>query len=400
MFERFPFQLHVSAYEGAVVEQLISTMTEPDPRLLQSAVIEATYAARDPDLLPRLRSLRIPYGIDPQFMRFVNEGFQNRRYLVELPYAPARPFLPSSWGARQESAARGAIDFAEGLEADFCLVPALPMTKASLSQAKALQHAHHFAYDMVATTTGKPVVAYAGVSAAVLKSPFAVYERLLDRPFAGVYVQPLRLHPRQDSVEALIRYASFLLEGKSYGFRVVAGRAGTFGLVLMALGVDAVDSGLGERETYDLGALDREPVRTRDSRRRGGRQRMVYLVPLMTSVPEASAKFILHHPALRARFICEEGECRYGDLEAQSDNPRAHFFHSRPAELSELRACPSPELRIQLVGQRLRAAVDLAATVNRVIEQDGQKPLPLDHLQRWSSVLTRLAAVLATRRGL
>ncbi len=292
------------------------------------------------------------------------------------------------------------MEFAADHEADFYLVPALPMMKPNLRQAKTLQTAHQFAFDIASDIASKPVVAYVGASSAVLRSPYAVYERLLDRPFAGVYVQPLRLHPRLDSVETLIAYTNFLLEGKRYGLQVVAGRAGTFGLVLMALGVDAVDSGLGERETYDLGALDREPAVRLEAKRQGGRQRTVYLVPLMTSVPEDSARLILRHPALRARFICEEGECKYLDLEAQSDNPRAHFFHSRPAELDALRMCSTTELRVQHIGQRLRSAVDLATTVNRVLVQDGQKALPLGHLQRWSSVLTRLAAVLATGRDL
>jgi len=398
VFEDLPFQLHVSSYEGADVEQLISAATEPDPRLLDSVVLEATYAARDPDLLARLHSLKVPYGIDPQFIRFANTGFQKKPTLAALPYAPSRPFQPPSWGRAEELAARGAIAFAAERDADFVIAPALPILKPNLPHARAFQSAHHLAYDLTATTTGKPVVAYVGAASGVIRSPFAVYERLLDRPFAGVYVQPLRLHPRQDSVETLIAYTNFLLEGKRYGFRVVAGRAGTFGLILMALGIDAVDSGLGERETFDLGALDRErPIRDK-STRSGGRQRMVYLVPLMTSVPETAARLILRHPALRARFTCEEGECRYLDLEAQSDNPRAHFFHSRPAELAALRDCPSPELRIQHIGQRLRAAADLASNVNRVLDQDGQKTIPLDHLLRWSSVLTRIAAVLATRR--
>lgn len=300
-------------------------------------------------------------------------------------------------GLREQSSCEGALAFAAERDADYLLVPALPVLKPNLPHAKAFQAAHHLAFDLVSGTS-RPVVAYVGASSAVIKSPFVVFERLLDRPFAGVYVQPLRLHPRQDSVESLISYANFLLEGKRYGFRVVAGRAGTFGLVLMALGIDAVDSGLGERETYDLGALDRERPERDRTRSGGGRKRMVYLAPLMTSVPEASAKLILRHPALRTRFICEEGECRYLDLEAQTDNPRAHFFHSRPAELDALRACPTDETRIQHIGQRLRSAVDLAATVNRVLDQDGQAALPLEHLRRWSSVLTRLAAVLATRR--
>jgi hypothetical protein len=330
-------------------------------------------------------------------MRFANEGYLRKRSIATLPYAPASRLKPPAWNATVRVSAEAAMHFAEDREAAFYLVPSLPLYKPTLSEVKAFQESHHHAFDWARGRSARPVYAYVGASAAILKSPFAVFERLLDRPFDGVYVQPLRLHPRQDSVEALVAYVSFLLEAKRYRLRVVAGRAGTFGLVLMALGVDAVDSGLGERETFDLGALDREAPARQSRERSGGRQRTVYLVPLMTSVPEPSAKRILRHPALRSRFICEEGECRYLDLEAQTDNPRAHFFHSRPAELSELRSRETLELRVQFIGQRLRSASELAMTVNRVLEQDGQPPLSLGHLQVWASVLTRMAAVLATR---
>jgi hypothetical protein len=395
---RFPFQLHLSAFEGNTVEQLISAATEPDPRLLDAAVIEAAYAFNNPALLPRLRFLRIPYALDPQTLRFANEGFVRRPSLVRLPYAPSKRLRPPAWDDRVERTVRGAMEFAAEHDADFYLAPALPLYRPTLPEVKAFEAAQNAAYDCFGESRRKPVYAYVGASSAVLKSPFAVYERLLDRPFAGVYVQPLRLHPRQDSVEALVAYAAFLLEGKRYGFEIMAGHAGTFGLLLMALGVDAVDSGLGDRETYDLGALDREPNPTRVRRGGGGRARSVYLAPLLTTLPAEAAKRLVRHPSLRARFICELGECQYLDLEAQIDNPRAHFFHSRPAELAQLRDRPNLELRIQLIGQRLRSAVDLATTVNRVLDEDSQPLIALDHLKRWSSVLTRMAAVLATRR--
>ena len=397
MAPRFPFQLHVSSFEGKTVEQLISAATEPDPRLLDSAVIEASYARNNPELLPRLRFLKIPYGIDPQMLRFANEGFVRRRSLVRLPYAPAARLRPPLWNGDVERTILGAMEFAAEHDADFYLAPSLPLYKPTLPEVKAYEAAQNSAFDFFGESRRRPVYAYVGASSAVLKSPFAVYERLLDRPFAGVYVQPLRLHPRQDSVETLVNYAAFLLEGKRYGFEIQAGHAGTFGLILMALGIDAVDSGLGERETYDLGALDREPAEPRVRKGGGGRARSVYLQPLLTSVPDEAAKRLVRHPALRARFICELGECQYLDLEAQIDNPRAHFFHSRPAELAELRARRTPDLRVQYVGQRLRAAVDLATTVNRVLSEDAQPTINLSHLQRWSSVLTRMAAVLATR---
>lgn len=395
----YPFRLHVSSYEGKAIEQLIGSVTEPDPRLLDEVVVEATYAATDPPLLPRLRHLGIPYAVDTQTVRFANPGFLGKPTIAGLPYAPPASIRSGRAGDRFDEVIRGAMAFAASHDADAYLAPALPIYAATLPEVRQLQSSHQVAFDlMVSDVPSRPLYAYIAPSLSVLRSPFAVYERLLDRPFAGVYVQPLQFHPRQDNVERLVAYVAFLLEGKRYGFRMIGGRAGTFGLILMALGVDAVDSGLGERETYDLASLDRPPRPTADNARTGGRARFVYLGPLLTSVPHATAEFVVKHPALRGRFVCEQGECRYGGLEAQLDRPRAHFFHVRPAELDELRRRPSLEMRVQWVGQRLQSATELATVTNRVLNADGQATIPLDHLQRWTSVLIRMAAVEALRR--
>lgn len=394
----YPFRLHVSSFEGKTVEELVGSLTEPDPRLLNEVVVEAAYVSSDPPLLPRLRHLRIPYGIDLQTVRFANQGFVRKRSIASLSYAPKSRISPSRTNSSFDDIVRSSMSFADDHDADFYLAPSLPMYAPTLHQARLLQRSQELAFDLVGRDVSThPIYAYVAPSLSVMRSPFAVYERLLDRPYDGLYVQPLRLHPRQDSLERLVAYASFLLAGKQYGFRVFAGRAGTFGLVLMALGVDAVDSGLGERETYDLTSLDREERPRPNRTKNGGRQQLTYLQPLMTSVPLEDAKRLLNHPALRNRFICELGECQYGGLEAQLDRPRAHFFHSRPNELSELRDRTTTELRIQYVGQRLKEASDLALYVNRVLAEDSLPLIPLDHLPRWNSVLIRLAAILATR---
>jgi hypothetical protein len=210
-------------------------------------------------------------------------------------------------------------------------------------------------------------------------------------------VQPLRMHPRQDSVERLVRLAQFLLASQDVGLPVIAGRAGTFGLVLMALGVYAVDSGFGERETFDLASLDRERKERDEGDRKGGRAKFAYLSSLLTSIPTVTAQLLIRHPALATSFVCEEGECRYGGIEAQVDRPRAHFFHARPAELAELRSRPTVELRVQYIGERLRRAIELGDRVNRVLADDGHAPIHLDHLRNWDAVLVRVAATVAGR---
>ena len=74
--------------------------------------------------------------------------------------------------------------------------------------------------------------AYPGI--AVMRGRFSVFDRLDARAFSGAYVQALNLNAKRDSLEKLASYTSFLEEGRSAGMPIIAGKPGTFGLILGA----------------------------------------------------------------------------------------------------------------------------------------------------------------------
>ena len=60
----------IGNYDSRAIEQALAgaTLFEPGVRL-QAAVVEATYAAREPPLLKRLREEDVPYFLDLQALR-------------------------------------------------------------------------------------------------------------------------------------------------------------------------------------------------------------------------------------------------------------------------------------------------------------------------------------------
>jgi hypothetical protein len=240
----------------------------------------------------------------------------------------------------------------------------------------------------------RPMLAAAYPGASVLRDRFSLFERL-DRTFAGAYVLPLQLDPKRDSVERLVAYARFLENAQGLGLPAVAGRAGVFGLVLAAFGIDNFDAGLGERESFSLTRLDYERKARPDGPRNGGRQRRVYVWQLRTILPAQDVEQLLAIKGLQAHLMCDLGECRFGGTRYALEYPREHFMHARAAELDQLRARRTTPLRVQLVNDWLRTAIEGARLVNRMRGELGQPPLDFDHLENWRAVLARVATPIA-----
>lgn len=242
----------------------------------------------------------------------------------------------------------------------------------------------------------RPLVAQIAPGRKALADPQLVVRRLLDYPVDAVYVQPLRLDPVRDSLEKLAQYVRFLDALSAAGLRVVAGRVGAFGLLLLALGIDAFDSGLNRAEAFELAGLnraltDRERKRKRDGKT-GAADRRIYLELLKTTLPGRHANRIIGDRNLRGRFTCTLGCCRHGGFEELPDRRRPHYLWVRHHEIEELRARPTDGMRADLVHEQLRDAREAASVVRRTL---GKQTLDLphfQHLERWIGVLARESA--------
>jgi hypothetical protein len=391
MFDGLPFVLHVTMDLGKSLERLLAPASigkQPVP--LGGAVLTADYAATQPGLIERLTEAGVPFVVEPQSIRFASPRFLSIRRLAALPYAPAEPLDPARWTDAHERMVREALRFQADIGVSHYMVPALPYERPTPDRLNTHRAIHELALSLVGTdgVPRRPIVAMAVPGSQTIRSPFAVFSLLADRAFDGVYVQPMRLDPKDDSVEGLVRYIRFLELGRQEGLPILAGRVGVFGLLLNALGVEAFDSGLGDHEAFDLRSLTRPPKETGSSGG-GQRDRRIYFPKLLTTLPEARARLILTSRTLRPQFACETGECRLG-FDAMVDGARAHCLHSRADDLAALRALPTRGMRLELVERRLKTALETGRLVNRVLGDDGQPPIKFDHLDRWLAALARV----------
>jgi len=394
--------LHVTQHDGRSLERLLAPRRPgelaPAPG---GAIVQASYVHRDPALLLRLADGRIPWAIEPQSHRFATSGFLNIDAIGGLPYAPSSALNPATFGNAHRTMVRSSLEFQARHEPTMYVVPSLPVAKPSASVLRAYEELHKYAFSLNGTQgiPYRPILATAYPGTPVMEGRFSVFDRLADRAWAGVYVQPLQLDTKRDSVEKLVAYVRFLQEGNAAKLNVLAGRPGAFGLLLGALEVALWDCGLGGGDSFSLSRLDRPPRTDEDGNRKGGRARPVYLRPLMSAVREADADWLLMSPALGAQLACTVGECRNGGRRYALERPREHFLHCREEELRELRELRSRSLRVPFVHDRLQEAISTARLVNRVREDGSQARLDFDYLDRWLGVLARVAAGVAAGRA-
>lgn len=393
--------LHVSQNDGRTVEELLTPRNPLDrSRSVGGAVVDATYVARDPALLARFAGAHIPWATDPMSCRFASPGYLSAASIASLPYAPSTPLSLTAKTRDLDRMIRRALEFQAAHEPALYMVPSLPLPRASTRALAVLQHTHEVAAELNGSIgiPHRPMLAtvYAGLS--VMRGRYSVFERLSDRAFSGVYVQALQINAKRDSLEKLVTYAEFLRHARDTGFRVVAGRPGTFGLVLSAFGIDGFDSALGDGESFSLARLVKPKVSDPAKPRRGGRQRRIYFSKLLTVLGEDDSGAILSNKAVRAQLACGIEECEY-DITNPLSDPRRHFFHARLRELDALEHLRTESLRVQHVRQRLDEARDSGRLVNRVWREMGREEIDFGHLDRWLGVLTRVATGVAVRSG-
>jgi hypothetical protein len=363
-------------------------------------VIESTFAATSPPLISRLAELGVPYIVDPLSLRFADDQFLSTKRVADLPYAPGQPLpaLGSRDSARRLLVSQ-TMEFADRFGSCAYLLPGVPLSNDDSSQPVNLA----IVDDAVALNgndvPSRPIVALVAPNRATVRDPYSLLAPLLDKGVDAVYIQPTRFRPLEAGPEDLLAYLALLAEARRLGFHVLAGRTGAFGLLALAIGVDAFDSGLGEAESFDLSALNKvrpeKPKEAGDSGGQAGRDRRVYLTPLLRSLSGRQTKAVASDDVVSARLLCKLPCCRFGTFEGMPDRRHNHVLHARAWEVEQVAGQPTATLRIE----RLRAMLGVASTtadiVQRCLLARDIQPARFAYINTWTTTLERIAAATA-----
>lgn len=358
---------------------------------MDGAVVDATLAVQSPALLDKLRARHVNYIIDPETLRFGTPAFKDVEQLCSLPYAPDEPITTDTPIDVLRQVTCRSLELQASAGASAYLVPHLPLTDddGSLQLNRRLLST---AADLVGTEVERlPLIAALAPSLDMMRDSRPVRSMLADSPIEQVHVQPTRLRATDLSVASLERYATFLLDLQTVGIPAIAGRAGPFGLALVALGIGGFDAGLTTAEGFDLNSLISNSRRRRERRESGeaGDERRTrgrfYFDQLKTTVPAEVTEAITAAQGLRHRFVSDL-PCCGGGFSELLNHRREHCLFARAQETKKLSELP-PSMRGADLARQLAAARDTAKVVTRVLHEHGIRPPTFDHLERWRLVL-------------
>jgi hypothetical protein len=337
---------------------------QEDPTI-SGAVLDASYEHFHEDLRRELREKNFEAVLDPSLLELATLGGFERPRLQRLPWAGRRKHTPD------DLAGGGGLELADTL--------AKHVTEKGYSAVLSPSHYIEgpddpwFDIDCENTarlrryldaTGGESVPIYYLLALPAKKLRDAALRRDLIAELAaleGVDALWLRVHPFGNDAGwlALQRYIGACQDFHQTGLPIIADRAGSTGLPLLAFGaVGGIVAGMTIGEKFDAGALER-PLKPEATPYLPGPR--VYVEPLGAFLSKEQArKFFAPENRTHARFGCRERRCCPNGVADMIDDPRRHYFNSRVREVTWLGSIP-PSARSKLyMEERLRPATDKA----------------------------------------
>jgi len=192
-----------------------------------------------------------------------------------------------------------------------------------------------------------------------------------------------------DSPAKLVTLASFLLACQEEGFDVVGGRLGAIGQLLRAVGVSAVDAGLGSGETFDMSSLLR-PSNT--SPGPGGGLPMgprIYVHQILRSIFGRDWRRLSNLPSIRGQLTCTLHCCRSRRFDDTLKRATDHSLRWRTNEAAQLAALPAT-MQGQRVWDDLLRTRSMITAINTALTEAGDAPIPHRHIENHITTMARL----------
>lgn len=183
-------------------------------------------------------------------------------------------------------------------------------------------------------------------------------DRLDSLPIDAIWLRIHRFGTTECGPIALRRYIEAGRDLQSLNFPIVAERAGTAGLALLAFGaVGGIEGGVTLGERFDFQTLKRKQEGSGFSQ-----PPRVYLSDLAAFMSRKQAEEFFDIRGMRPKFGCRDTNCCRRGVDDMIRDPRSHFLRRRSGEVATMGRLPE-ELRASMyLDEFLRPATDLALT--------------------------------------
>lgn len=352
------------------------------------AIVEGPWALKDPPLLAHLRGYGTQVLVDTQAWRYGEAGTFSVPKCTEVPYAPPAPLAELPDDALKDFV-RGDLSVQEQLGADAYIVPGSIPRRHDDGILKLTMTAVQTALDFVGNgVKPRPLIGFAGVHTADLDGAY----RLLDElPYSleAVHVQITPLSPMNDSPGKLVTIASLLLAYGAKGFDVIGGRLGAIGQMLRAVGVSAVDAGLGSGETFIMNSLLKSSSAHLGAGVGVPMGPRIYVPQILRSIFGRDWHRLSSVPSIRGQLTCILPCCRFRRFDDTLNRAAEHSLRWRTEEAAQLATLPTT-MRGQRVWDDLLKTRATITAINTALTEAGNSPIPHKHIENHIATMARL----------
>ena len=382
--------------EKEVLKEFIS-----DGYKIEHAIFPINHQDRQKNLLNLLKSNNIDFIIDPAAMRLAYDTYSEVKGLVSLPYAPKdlnRLEIDNlNTQSKQQDYIKLVVDEQLKHSTSYVVSPFHVSNNSNLVKIKMDTNENWFSLDvklLKETYDYLNKINYSGklVSGFCIKTDVltAKTEReyflnvltSLNSNEYWIYVDCI---DNNSNLSQLYNYANTLLQlQKATNKPVIAGRIGAFGLVLLAFGLYAFESGTSRFESFyeDLYKDKSEPFNM---------YIRYYFPELLNNVaierknPAKIIQILTSKIGQNIKCTCPYCQVERPENLINDALTRKHFLYRRNMEIDRLRTFTTIEERVNFIEQVIKDAIDNYKNLKPIFKDDDYK-----FLKVWLEVIKKL----------
>lgn len=368
---------------------------------IEYAIFPVNHQSRQKNLLSFIRKRNIDFMIDPATMRLAYDSYSDVKGLTELPYAPQNlsrlELTDLNTNVQKQKYVKLVVDEQLKSSPPYVVAPFHVSNNSNLVRIKNDENENWFSLDVKLVNETRDYlnrIAYNGKLVAgfcvktdilTTKTEKDYFLNVISALKCDMYWMYVDCIDNSSNVSQLYNYASTLLDLQSTtGKPVIAGRIGSFGLVLLAFGLFGFESGTSRFENFseDLYKETSEPYN----------MYVRYYFPELLSNIAVERK----NPAKIIQLLSSKtGEnikcnCPYcfdkDPSQLIGDSlTRKHFLYRRNAEIQEFRDLDNIEDRVDLIERRIKDGIENYKNLKPIFKDNDS-----DYLKKWLEVIDRL----------
>ena len=368
---------------------------------IENYIFPINHQNRQINLLQKIIKSGANYLIDPATMRLAYDTFSEVKGLVELPYAPKglnRLELNDlkELSSKQEYVKK-VVEAQLKYDPTYIVSPFHVSNNSNLVKIKTTNEENWFSLDVKLLyetkdylnkiNCKKPLVGGFCIKTDILTSKserdyFLNVISALPCDIFWIYVDCIDVN---SNLAQLYNYANALLTLQKYTNKpVIAGRIGSFGLVLLSFGLHGFESGASRFETFyeDL---------YKNSSDSYNMYLNYYFPELMRNVPverKNPAKIIrMLASSIGKNISCQCPYCvgKHPEELVNEKLSKKHFLYRRQEEIDQLRACSNNKEKVEIIEQRIKNSIIYHQVLKPIFKQEDYT-----YLKTWLDVIQEL----------